>query len=673
MSKRHSKHPIAQTGRPVSAESKHTTTSLVTEQITARSLVPAWVLAGLLALITIAVYWPATRNDFVSYDDPDYVTDNAHVTGGLTLENLKAAFTNIVSSNWHPITMISHLLDCQLFGLNPWGHHLTSVLLHTANTVLVFLLLRGLTGTNWRSALVAALFGWHPLHVESVVWISERKDVLSTFFGLLALIFYCRYARPQCLNRNSPTGNYLLALLCFILGLMSKPMLVTWPFVMLLLDYWPLKRIANHRCENTHWKPILIEKIPFIALTVVSSVVTYAVQQHAGAVVEAEILPIAARADNALISYCRYLGKLFWPVNMAFYYPHPIHWPLPLVLLAGLFVGGISIILLSQRRLYTFLLVGWLWFVGTLMPAIGLVQVGEQSLADRYTYIPSLGIFISIVWGICTLTQYWRHQAMVLTITGFLTLVICVAQTRRQVGYWNNSEILFRHAIEVTENNYVAHSNLGLVLAKDGQIDEAIRQFQAAILVEPNSASLHNSLGMILGENGQKKQAFREFQIAVQLQPNNAGLRNNLGIALEKIGRTDEAVRQYKEAVRLQPDFATAYNNLGFLMAKNGENLDQAHAMIDQAVRLDPKNAAYLDSLGWVLFKLNRPAEALNYELQSIKNSNRPDPALYDHLGDIFIALNQIPQAAKAWQKSLVIQPDQQIETKLAGLFISEP
>ncbi len=388
MSKRNSKQQIAQTDRPASAKSKPVT-SVAINQIKEPSRVPVWLLAGLLALMTLAIYWPAMHNGFVSYDDPDYVTDNAHVTGGLTLENLKAAFTNIVSSNWHPITMVSHLLDCQLFSLNPWGHHLTSVLLHVANTVLVFLLLRGLTGAHWRSAVVAALFGWHPLHVESVAWISERKDVLSTLFGLLALIFYCRYAGPQNLNHKSKIGNYLLALFCFILGLMSKPMLVTWPFVMLLLDYWPLKRIADHRSQNADWGPLLLEKTPFFLLAVMSSVATYAVQQHAGAVVESEILPFAARAENGLISYCCYLGKLFWPINLAFYYPHPGHWPQAKVLFAGLFLCGISALLFSQRRRYPFLLMGWLWYIGTLVPVIGLVQAGEQAMADRYTYIPS--------------------------------------------------------------------------------------------------------------------------------------------------------------------------------------------------------------------------------------------------------------------------------------------
>ena len=370
-------------------------------------------MAIILVLVTIALYWPATRHDFVNYDDDAYVTANVRVQTGLTLESMKWALFSPVNNNWHPLTVWSHMADCQFFGLEPWGHHLTSVLLHALNTVLVFLLLGSLTGAFWRSVLVAALFGWHPLHVESVAWVSERKDVLSAFFGLLALIAYARYAEgstqpqgrgswsvirgPWSLSHPPFAVFYLLSLLLFALGLMSKPMLVTWPFVMLLLDYWPLRRFepSTLNSQLSTILRLLKEKIPFFVLAALGSVVTFEVQQHGGAIMAAERLPLAGRSENALVSYCRYLGKLFWPTDMAVFYPLPGQWPVGKVLLAGVVMLGITLVLFRLRRRYPYLLMGWLWYCGTLVPVIQLVQTGSHAMADRYTYIPSVGVWSS--------------------------------------------------------------------------------------------------------------------------------------------------------------------------------------------------------------------------------------------------------------------------------------
>ena len=503
-----------------------------------QSRLPAWLLAVLLALVTIALYWPATRHDFVNYDDPEYVLNNTHVTGGLTLENTRWAFRSGFAANWHPVTWLSHMLDCQLFGLKPWGHHLTSVLLHALNAALVFLFLRGLTGAFWRSALVAALFGLHPVHVESVAWVAERKDVLSACFGLLALICYGGYAEkaesrklkaemggrsPSSLFHAPFSPPYWFALFFFALGLMSKPMLVTWPLVMLLLDYWPLERFK----PDQMWR-LVREKTPFFALAVVASVVTFLVQKHGGAVAAIENVPLGARSENALISYCRYLGKLFWPTDLAIFYPRLGDWPMEKVLLAGGLILGISVMLLVQWRRSPFLLMGWLWFVGTLVPVIGLVQVGGQALADRYTYIPSLGMLILVIWGAGEFTKRWRCQMITLSVVGSVPIVLCIALTRQQLGYWKDSEILFRHALEVTENNHAAHKCLGDALDKKGQTDEAISQFQEALRLKP------------------------DFVLAY----------NNLGSALLKKGRTDEAVSQFQEAIHLSPDYAEAHTNL---------------------------------------------------------------------------------------------------------------
>ncbi len=423
---------------------------------------PVWLMAVLLALATVVLYWPATRCDFVNYDDSAYVTKNLHVQGGLTWEGIKWALSNSVVANWHPLTVLSHMLDCQLYGLNPWGHHLTSVLLHAVNTALVFLLFRRLmslrpgentglrlhTGALWRSVMVAALFGWHPVHVESVAWVSERKDVLSTFFGLLALIYYVRYAQNRAtLNPQPSTLNYLLALVFFALGLMSKAMLVTWPLVMLLLDWWPLERFKV-RGSGFKVRSLVWEKIPFFGLAVAASVVTFVVQKRGGAVMSFESLPLSARGGNALMSYCRYLGKMFWPVDLAVFYPYPGYLPVAEVLLAGVLLLSITVLCIMVRRRSPFMLTGWLWYVGTLVPVIQLVQTGSHAMADRYTYIPSIGVLVMVVWGVYELGRRWRHRVMIWSVAGGAAIILCLGMTRQQLGYWKDSETLFRHALE---------------------------------------------------------------------------------------------------------------------------------------------------------------------------------------------------------------------------------
>jgi Flp pilus assembly protein TadD len=569
----------------------------------ARSRFQVWLLAVLLALLTMAVYWPATRHDFVDYDDNVYVTDNVHVQAGLSFENLKWVFVNPVSSNWHPLTMLSHMLDCQMFGLKPWGHHLTSVLLHTINTLLVFLLLRGLTGAVWRSIGVAALFGLHPVHVESVAWVAERKDVLSTCFGLIALLFYSRYARKRSLPNPQPsTLDYALSLFFLALGLMSKPMLVTWPFVMLLLDYWPLARFK----PGGVWH-LVMEKIPFFALTVVASVVTFMVQKHGGALVAGENLPLGERSGNALISFCRYLGKLFWPTDLAVFYPQPAHWPVDEVLLTGGLLIGLSALFFLQRRRYPFLLMGWLWFVGTLVPVIGLVQVGQQAMADRYLYIPSLGVFILVVWGVFELTRGWRYQAVGLSVTGSAAIVLCTALTRQQLGYWQDGETLFEHALEVTENNYLAHTNLGFALGSKGRIDEAISQFQTALREKPDYFEAHNDLGYALYAKGRTDEAISEFKETINLNPDYADAHINLGVALLNQEQTNEAISQYHEAIRLKPDDALAYIDLGLALYKEGR-IDEAISQYQEALRLNPDDARAHINLAHALEIKHAPA-----------------------------------------------------------------
>ncbi len=434
---------------------------------------PVWLMAVLLGLVTIVLYWPSTRCGFINYDDPDFITANPHVQGGLSWEGIKWAFSNTKqAAYWAPLMWLSHQLACQFFGLNPWGHHLINVLLHAFNTALVFLLLRKLTGTTWRSLLVAALFGWHPLRVESVAWITERKDVLSTFLGLLSLLFYVRYAqkRSRTVDCGLWTMDYALALFFFALGLMSKAMLVTWPFVMLLLDWWPLKRFTIHDLRFTSFR-LVFEKVPFFVLAAAASIVTYLVQKHGGAVTPIEDLSVSTRIGNALICYCTYLGKLFWPADLAVFYPYQRHWPMAEVLLAGGLMTAITVLCIVGRRRYPFMLMGWLWYVGTLVPVIQLVQAGNQMMADRFVYIPSLGMLILVVWGAYELSRRWRNQAMVWSVAGCGVIVLCFGLTRQQLGYWKDSETLFRRALDVTKDNYFAHKTLGDALLEKGRTE----------------------------------------------------------------------------------------------------------------------------------------------------------------------------------------------------------
>jgi Flp pilus assembly protein TadD len=607
-----------------------------------RSL-PKWLLPVLLFLLALCLYWPAMRFDFVNYDDPLYVTSNVHVQAGLTWENIKWAFANPVDDNWIPLTGLSHLLACQISGLKPWSHHLINILLHALDTVLVYVFLQSLTGARWRSWFVAVLFAVHPLHVESVAWVAERKDVLSGCFGLLALIFYARYAQPEIVNRKSKIVNYLLSLFCLALGLLSKPMLVTWPFVMLLLDFWPLNRLRNSEFGIRNFKRLLGEKIPFFALVAASSVFTYQVQKHGGAVAAVPNLSFADRCGNALISYCRYLEKTFWPTDLAVFYPHPGHWPFTLVLLAGLLLAGISALFFMQRRCYPFLLMGWLWFVGTLVPVIGLVQVGEQAMADRYMYVPSVGLFILLVWGAFELAGHWRIPQIALAIAGSMTILLCFALTRQQLAYWQDSEVLFQHDLTVAGNSSIARFNLGTALAEKGRLDEAIPQFQEAlrlnptdadacgnlatalaqcgqtdaairfyqraIRLNPDDADAHSNLGTTFARQGRIDAAIPEFQAALRLNPADAVTHGHLGTALAGEGRTDEAITQFQEALHLQPDDGEACNQLGVALAQT-HRLDEAIVQFQQAVRLQPDNAAAQSNLAHALkAKLPPPAQ----------------------------------------------------------------
>ena len=619
-----------------------------------------WLMAALLVLVAMVLYWPAMRCDFVNFDDPLYVTENFHVQGGLSWAGVKWAFASTEqAAYWAPVMWLSHMLACQLFGLNPWGHHLINVLLHAVNTALVFLLFRRMTGAFWRSVMVAALFGLHPLRVESVAWVTERKDVLSTCLGLLALWAYACYAQKRSKARGQELSagsrrlalDYSLALLFFVLGLMSKAMLVTWPFVMLLLDYWPLERFKSNRAW---W--LVVEKIPFFTLAAAMSVVTFITQQHGGAVAPIANLPWDMRVGNALISYCRYLGKLFWPADLAVFYPRHGYWPMEQVLLAAGLLLGITVLFIVKRGRYPFLLMGWLWFVGTLVPVIQLVQSGEQSIADRFTYVPSLGALILTIWGAYELTRRWRHQVMVLSVAGCAAIILCLGMTRQQLGYWKDGETLFRHSLEVTENNSLAHFNLGAALVDKDQIGEAISEFQEALRLRPDDAEVYYNLGVALGKEGQTDEAIGQYREAIRLKPDFAKAENNLGDALLTKGQTDEATARLQEALRLKPDFAEAHNNLGKAFGIKGQFVE-ATSQFQEALRLKPDFAEAHYNLGTALLAQGQFDKAISQFQEAIRL--KPDYAkAYNNLGNALSMTGQIVEAISQFQEALRLKPD---------------
>jgi len=561
----------------------------------------ATVIGLALAALTCAVYLPVLSHAFVAYDDPEYLTANPVVPAGLTWSGVQWAFTTFHAANWHPVTWLSHLLDVELFGAGPAGPHAVNLLLHVANALLLFHLLRRLTGTLGRSACVAALFALHPLHVESVAWAAERKDVLSACFFFLTLIAYNAYVtsrRASVLQtptsstaepasaRQTPylgaTAWYLAALLLFALGLMSKPMLVTLPFVLLLLDYWPLLR-APHAALRA----LLVEKIPFFALSVVSCLVTMSAQAQGGALRPLAGLSFFERLANVPVAYARYLAKTLWPDDLAFFYPHPGRWSVVVVGAATIGLVTLTVAAFRAARRLPFIATGWLWFCGMLVPVIGLVQAGGQSIADRYTYLPLVGLFIALVWGATEVARRWSLRPAWLAAAATLTLLACAARTARQIPHWRDSEALFRHALAVTEKNHVAHNNLGGVLLDRGETDAAVAHFRAALAIDPRFADAANNLGHALLQQGRLAEAVDHLQAALAHAPDDTDLLINLGKARLQEGRVADAIALFSRVLEFVPRHAKAHNNLGCAFAQSGR-FDAAISHFEQALAAEP-------------------------------------------------------------------------------------
>ena len=514
-----------------------------------------------LAALTWTIFGQTLRYDFVNYDDPSYVYQNTRIASGINVANIAWAFTHVHSENWHPLTTMTHMLDCQLHGLKAGWHHFTNLLLHTIAVVLLFIALQKMTGALWRSAFVSAVFAVHPLHVESVAWVAERKDVLSAVFFMLTLLAYLHYTRAPSI------GRYLTVALVVGLGLMSKPMLVTIPFILLLLDYWPLRRFEARKSRTGRQLlgPIL-EKIPLIVLAAVSSTITFLAQR--GAIGWTEQLPISERLTNALVAYVIYIRQMFWPAGLAVFYPHPENrLPVWEVSLAFIVLVGITAAAFVFRKKASYFVTGWLWYLGMLVPVIGLVQVGWQGHADRYTYLPQIGLYIAVTWAVSDWSRSWRFHRIILGTAMALIVGALSWCAWLQTSYWRDSETLFTRALAVTRNNDVALNNLGIIFLDKGQLDEAISKLQAAINLRPENAPAHDNLAKALLKKGQVTEAMVHYRKFLELEPANVEARNTLGTALIQQGHVREAIDQWQESLATQPENGNAASNLAWVFA----------------------------------------------------------------------------------------------------------
>jgi len=652
----------------------------------------------LLVLVTLLAYLPILRDGFLNFDDRDYVTENQLVRQGLTWPGVQWAFQTWHASNWHPVTWLSHMADCELFRLNPAGHHLVNLLFHVANVWLLFRLWRRLTDALWPSAVIAALFAWHPLHIESVAWVAERKDVLSTFFALLALLAYTEYAQskerrsevggqrsevsdrsPPSILHLPPSLAYGLSLFCFALGLMSKPMLVTLPFVMVLLDFWPLKRFGS-RPPTSDLRPLtsdpgpqvsslrsavlwrlVFEKWPFLLLALASCVVTI-LAQRADAIAPLTKFSLGLRMENAISAYASYLYKTIWPAHLAVFYPlfQPA-WPT--VALAAAFLLAISALVWRRAKSQPWLAIGWLWYLGTLVPVIGLLQVGDQALADRYTYFPLIGIFLAGTWAAKDFAQHFLLSNRWLTTAAVLTLAACLTVTEHQLRYWRDSETIFTHALEVTADNATARLNLGGALQEEHRPAEALNQYRQALKLDPASPEVCNNLGRLLNDAGKPAEALDYCRRAVVLNEKSAPSHNGLGVVLTELGHFDEALNEFSTAARLNAGYAAPHFQTGRVLLKLGREAE-ALPQFREALRLEPGNFGMLIFIARVLAsdqnsQARDGTQALALAQQAAQLAGGPQPVVLDTLAMACAETDQFDAATNLAQQA--------IATALAG------
>jgi protein O-mannosyl-transferase len=646
-----------------------------------------------LVLVTLLPYWQVKNFEFVNYDDDKYVTVNRHVTGGLTIENIKWAFQSTYAGNWHPLTWLSLMTDAELFGLNARFFHITNLFLHIFNTLLLLLILYRITGALWKSAVVAALFALHPLHVESVAWVTERKDVLSIFFMLLALWAYVKYVHQRDYKR------YGLVLLCFALGLMSKQMVVTFPFVLLLLDYWPLRRFSFHNGKEHTAGTIhdglsagrvaaglVYEKIPLLILAGLS-VFSTIIAHHEEIIVMRQI-PMQLRIENALVSYCTYIEKMFWPESLAVLYPHPAYISAWHVSAATIFLLIISSLAFYTIKRNPYIFVGWFWYLGTLVPVIGLVQVGVQSMADRYTYLPLIGLFIIVVWAVDTFTERLPYKKIIPALS-LLVVSILVPLSFSQVKYWKNSFELFNHTLAVTEKNYTMHCNMGVLLAGQGKIKEAEFHYTEALKITPDDVDTNMNYANLLSRQGKLEEAVVRYNVAIKGKPDFAEAYNNLGITYIQLGNRQKAIEQFRQAVKHNPDYQDAQNNLriaqtqqdrlkepasatktakignidtfqgrmqaGTALIKSGD-LDGAIKHFREALKLEPENMNAHVSMGMALAYKQDYEQAISHFRRAI-TINPSIPEIYNSLAVALTYTGKTDEAMMQLKKALEINP----------------
>ena len=647
----------------------------------------------LLIIATLAVFWQVNTYDFVNLDDPPYITENPHVQEGLSRKSVVWAFKSTEVGLWIPMTWLSFMLDFELFGLHGGGYHLTNLLFHLASTLLLFVILKQTTGGRWQSAFVATLFALHPLHVESVAWVTERKDLLSTFFWMITIWAYFHYAvRPGIVP-------YVLTFLAFALGIMAKPMLVSLPFVLLLLDYWPLGRIrlgqllhagaTTKSATNLNSKAdsqifgLMWEKIPFFALAAICSAITLLAEQSDNAVKSLEVLPISVRLSNSLIAYVSYIGKMIYPKNLAIFYPYVVsNLSLLTTAGAGLLLLLTTIFVLRAGRTYPFLPVGWFWYLGTLLPVIGLVQVGGQAMADRFTYVPLIGLFIMIAWGGPALMTKLPIRRVVLTIAASAIVVIMMICSSLQVRYWQNSISLFRHALNVTSKNLVAFDRLGSALAAQGEFDKAIENYNEALSIHPSYGLAHYGLGVALARIGKLQEALDHYSTALQINPQFSEPRslrrledaltsqaktlknddryakafNGLGVALVRADKTKIAIDKFYSALQLKPDYAEAHNNLANALAAEGD-IDEAIVHYYEALRLKPDSGSVQSNLAAVLLASGRVEPAIVHYRKAMELGLNSAEA-HNNLGDALLRQGNLDEAIMHFSKALEIRGD---------------
>lgn len=609
-------------------------------------------LCTFLFVLAILPYFGIWNFDFVSLDDPQYITQNPQVQAGLTTDSIAWAWTTTTASNWHPISWLSHMLDVEIYGLNAGGHHVSSVLLHGFNTLLLFGFLARATGNVGRSAFVAALFAVHPLHVESVAWVSERKDVLSTFFMLLCLWSYLAWVKTPTWVAYAAVG------LSLAMGLMAKPMLVTLPFVLLLLDAWPLNRLTLVHFDRAVFIGLLKEKLPLFALALASIIITVLVQGKGGAIASTQTVSLDIRLANAVVSYVNYILHMFAPVDLAALYPFPITIPVWKWLGSVMLLLSVTAIALKYRITRPWLMVGWLFFLGTLVPVIGLVQVGSQAMADRYTYVPLIGLFIIISWGGYDLLGKSANKTTPLLATALLILATLTALAYAQSRFWQNSATLWKHTLANTSNNYRAQSAYGSILVTQGKVAEAIPYFRNAIRIQPQFARAHNKLGAALAELGQHADAIPYYRNAIAIQSGQAEALNNLGNALAKTGELDEALTYYKSAIAADANYASPHNGLGSALDDLGK-LDEAIAEYEKAILLQANFAAAHSNLAVAWFRKGNLEQAVSSAQKAIQ-LQPANPSYQYNLAIIQIKNNQPELARQNLNLALKIDPGYQ-------------